>query len=163
MKKVLIALLCATAIIPLVSAVTVVPRGNPDQELGRIQEATDDAAAELDSDQANYENVADQVHARITEVTNDTRDDHQLIRMHWTANTDVWIRAFKLRFTYFGENRKPIKTESRWLFCPDQDGSLNMIPPDTPIDEWHELTLPTEEANKLKSVTVAVEFAYESD
>jgi len=163
MKKVLIALLCATAIIPLVSAVTVVPRGNPDQELGRIQEATDDAAAELDSDQANYENVADQVHARITEVTNDTRNDHQLIRMHWTANTDVWIRAFKLRFTYFGENRKPIKTESRWLFCPDQDGSLNMIPPDTPIDEWHELTLPTEEANKLKSVTVAVEFAYESD
>jgi len=163
MKKVLIALLYATAIIPLVSAVTVVPRGNPDQELGRIQEATDDAAAELDSDQANYENVADQVHARITEVTNDTRNDHQLIRMHWTANTDVWIRAFKLRFTYFGENRKPIKTESRWLFCPDQDGSLNMIPPDTPIDEWHELTLPTEEANKLKSVTVAVEFAYESD
>jgi hypothetical protein len=163
MKKVLIALLCATAIIPLVSAVTVVPRGNPDQELGRIQEATDDVAAELDSDQANYENVADQVHARVTEVTNDTRDDHQLIRMHWTANADVWIRAFKLRFTYFGENRKPIKTESRWMCCPDEDGSLNMIPPDTPIDEWHELTLPTEEADKLKSVTVAVELAYESD
>jgi hypothetical protein len=163
MKKVLIALLCATAIIPLVSAVTVVPRSNPDEDLARIQEATDEAAAELDSDQANYENVANQVHARITEVTNDTRDDHQLIRMHWTANTDVWIRAFKLRFTYFGENRKPIKTESRWLFCPDQDGSFNMIPPDTSIDEWHELTLPTEEANKLKSVTVAVEFAYESD
>jgi hypothetical protein len=163
MKKVLIALLCATAIIPVVSAVTVVPKGGPDEDLARIQEATDEAAAELDSDQANYENVANQVHARITEVTNDTRDDHQLIRMHWTANTDVWIRAFKLRFTYFGENRKPIKTESRWLFCPDQDGSFNMIPPDTSIDEWHELTLPTEEANKLKSVTVAVEFAYESD
>jgi hypothetical protein len=163
MKKVLIALLCATAIIPLVSALTIVPKGSADEDSGRIQEATDEAAAELDSDQANYYNVADQVHARITEVTNDTRDDHQLIRMHWTANADVWIRAFKLRFTYFGENRKPIKTESRWMCCPDQDGSLNMIPPDSPIDEWHELTLPTEEASKLKSVTVAVELAYESD
>jgi hypothetical protein len=163
MKKVLITLLCATAIIPLVPAVTVVPRGSTDEDLGRIEEATDEVAAELDSDQANYENIADQVHARITEVTNDTRDDHQLIRMHWTATADVWIRAFKLRFTYFGENRKPIKTESRWLLSPDEDGSLNMIPPGSPIDEWHELTLPTEEANKLKSVTVAVELAYESD
>jgi hypothetical protein len=163
MKKVLIALLCATAIIPVVSAVTVVPKGGPDEDLARIQEATDEAAAELDSDQANYENVANQVHARITEVTNDTRDDHQLIRMHWTANADVWIWAFKLRFTYFDANRKPIKTESRWMCCPNEDGSLNMIPPHSPIDEWHELTLPTEEATKLKSVTVAVEVAYASD
>ena len=38
-----------------------------------------------------------------------------------------------------------------------------MIPPNSPIDAWHELTLPTEDANKLKSVTVAVELAYESD
>ena len=163
MKKVVIALLCATAIIPLVSAITIVPRGSTDQDLGRIQEATDDAAAELDSDQANYYNVANQVHARITEVTNDTRDDHQLIRMHWTANADVWIGAFKLRFTYFDENRKSIKTESRWMCCPNEEGSFNMIPPHSPIDEWHELTLPTEEANKLKSVTVAVELAYASD
>lgn len=163
MKKVLIALLCATAIIPLVSALTIVPRDSPDQDLGRIQEATDDAAAELDSDQANYDNVANQVHARITEVTNDTRGDHQLIRMHWMANADVWIGAFKLRFTYFDENRKPIKTESRWMFCPNEDGSFNMIPPHSPIDEWHELTLPSDEATKLKSVTVAVDLAYPSD
>jgi hypothetical protein len=163
MKKVLIALLCATAIIPLVSALTIVPRAGTDEDLGRIQEATDEAAAELDSGQANYYNVANQVHSRITEVTNDTRDDHQLIRMHWTATADVWVWAFKLRFTYFDENRKPIKTERRWMCCPNEDGSLNLIPPHSPIDEWHELTLPTEEANKLKSVTVAVELAYESD
>src|ERR1700722_4482411 len=163
MKKVVIALLCATAIVPLVSALTIVPRDSTNQDSGQIKEATDDAAAELDSDQANYDNAANQVHARIIEVTNDTRDDHQLIRMHWTANTDVWIGAFKLRFTYFDENRKPIKTESRWLCCPNEDGSLNMIPPHSPIDEWHEVTLPTEEANKLKSVTVAVELAYASD
>jgi hypothetical protein len=163
MKKVLIALLYATAIIPLVSAVTVVPRGGTDEDLGRIEEATDEVAAELDSDQANYYNVANQVHARVTEVTNDTREDHQLIRMHWTAKTDVWIRAFKLQFTYFDENRKPIKTESRWMCSLNEDGSFNMIPPHSPIDEWHELTLPTDEANKLKSVTVAVEIAYASD
>jgi len=113
MKKVLIALLWATAIIPPVSALTIVPRGGTDEDLGRIQEATDEAAAELDSGQANYYNVANQVHSRITEVTNDTRDDHQLIRMHWTAIADVWVWAFKLRFTYFDENRKPIKTERR--------------------------------------------------
>jgi hypothetical protein len=163
MKKVVIALLCATAVIPLVSAITIVPRGSTDQDSARIQEAPDDAAAELDSEQADYDNVANQVHARITEVTNDTRDDHQLIRMHWTANADVWIGAFKLRFTYFDENRKSIKTENRWMCCPNEDGSFNMIPPHSPIDEWHELTLPTEEANKLKSVTVAVELAYASD
>src|SRR5580704_4108294 len=163
MKKVLIGLLGATTIIPLVSALTIVPRGGTDEDLGRIQEATDEAAAELDNGQANYYNIANQVHSRITEVTNDTRDDHQLIRMHWTANADVWIRAFKLRFTYFDENRKPIKTESRWMCSPDEDGSLNMIPPGSRIDEWHELTLPTDEANKLKSVTVAAEVAYESD
>jgi hypothetical protein len=163
MKRVLVVLLCATAIIPVVSALTIVRKGGADEDSGRIQEASDEAAAELDSEQANYYNVADQVRSRITEVTNDTRDDHQLIRMHWTANTDVWIRAFKLRFTYFGENRKPIKTESRWMCSPNEDGSFNMISPHSPIDEWHELTLPTEEANKLKSVTVAVELAYESD
>jgi hypothetical protein len=163
MKKVLIGLLCAIAIIPLVSALTIVPRGGTDEDLGRIQEATDEATAELDSGQTNYYNVANQVHSRITEVTNDTRDDHQLIRMHWTATADVWVWAFKLRFTYFDENRKPIKTERRWMCCPNEDGSLNLIPPHSPIDEWHELTLPTEEANKLKSVTVAVELAYESD
>jgi hypothetical protein len=163
MKKVLIALLCTTAIVPLVSALTIVPQGGTDEDLGRIQEATDEAAAELDSGQANYYNVANQVHSRITEVTNDTRDDHQLIRMHWTATADVWVWAFELRFTYFGENRKPIKTERRWMCCPNEDGTFNLIPSNSPIDEWHELTLPTDEANKLKSVTVAVELAYASD
>jgi hypothetical protein len=163
MKKVLIAFLCVAAIIPLSSAVTIVPNRSTDEDVGRIQEATDEVAAALDSDQANYYNVANQVHARVTEVTNDTKDDHQLIRMHWTADADVWIRAFKLQFTYFDENRKPIKTESRWMCSLNEDGSFNMIPPHAPIEAWHELTLPTVEANKLKSVTVAVELAYESD
>src|SRR5580700_1824041 len=163
MRNVLIALLCAGTIISHLSAVTIVPKDSTDEDAGRIQEATDEVAAELESDQANYYNIANQVHARVTEATNDTRDDHQLIRMHWTASTDVWIRAFKLQFTYFDQNRKPIKTETRWICCPDEEGSFNMIPPNSPIDAWHELTLPTEEANKLKSVTVAVELAYESD
>src|SRR5258708_19381957 len=104
MKKVLIRLLGATGIIPPVSALTIVPRGGTDEDLGRIQEATDEAAAELDSGHANYYNVANQVHSRITEVTNDTRDDHQLIRMHWTAIPAFWVCAFKLRFTYFVKN-----------------------------------------------------------
>ena len=163
MKKALIALLCATAMVALVSGLTITRKGGTEEELKPIQEATDEAAAELDSDQAGYYNVANQVHARVTEVTNDTRDDHQLIRMHWTANADVWIRAFKLQFTYFDDNRKPIKTETRWMCSLNEDGSFNMIPPHSPIDEWHELTLPTDEANKLKSVTVAVEIAYASD
>jgi uncharacterized protein YxeA len=163
MKKVVIALLCATAIVPLVSALTITRKGGTDQDSARIQEATDEAAAELDSEQADYYNVANQVHARVTEVTNDTRDDHQLIRMHWTANGDIWIRAFKLKFTYFGENQKPIKTESRWVCSLNEDGSFSRIPPHSPIDEWHELTLPTDEASTLKSVTVAVELAYASD
>lgn len=163
MKKVLIALLCAVVIVPLLSALTIVRKGGLDEDSGRIQEATDEAAAELDGDQADYYNVANQVHARITEVTNDTRFDHQLIRMHWTADGDVWMRAFKLQFTYFGENQKPIKTENRWVCSLNEDGSFNRIPPHSPIDEWHELTLPTTEAGKLKSVTVAVELAYASD
>ncbi len=163
MKKVLIALLCAAAFVPLVSALTITRKGGTEEKVNQIQEATDEVAAELDGNQANYYNVANQIHARVTEVTNDTRDDHQLIRMHWTAITDVWISAFKLQFTYFDDNRKPIKTESRWICSPNQDGSFNMIPPHSPIDEWHELTLPTDQANKLKSVTVAVELAYESD
>ena len=163
MKKVLIALLCTTAIVPLVPALTITRKGGTEEELRPIQEATDEAAAELDSEQPDYYNVANQVHARVTEVTNDTRDDHQLIRMHWTANADVWLRAFKLQFTYFDENRKPIKTEVRWMCSLNEDGSFNMIPPNSPIDEWHELTLITDEANKLKSVTVAVQIAYESD
>ena len=163
MKKVLIALLCATAIVPLMPALTITRKGGTEEELRPIQEATDEAAAELDSEQPDYYNVANQVHARVTEVTNDTRDNHQLIRMHWTANADVWLRAFKLQFTYFDESRKPIKTESRWMCSLNEDGSFNMIPPHSPIDEWHELTLPTDEANKLKSVTVAVELAYASD
>jgi hypothetical protein len=163
MKKVLIALLCATAIVPLVSGLTITRQGGTEEELKPIQEATDEAAAELDNERAGYYNVANLIHARVTEVTNDTRDDHQLIRMHWTANADIWIRAFKLQFTYFDENRKPIKTETRWMCSLNQDASFNMIPPHSPIDEWHELTLPTDEANKLKSVTVAVELAYASD
>ena len=163
MKKVLVALFCVTAMVSLVSGLTITRQGGTEEELKPIQEATDEAAAELDNDQPGYYNVANQVHARVTEVTNDTRDDHQLIRMHWTANADVWIRAFKLQFTYFDENRKPIKTEVRWMCSLNEDGSFNMIPPHSPIDEWHELTLPTDEANKLKSVTVAVELAYESD
>lgn len=163
MRKVLIALLCAAAFVPLVSALTITRKGGTEEEVERIQEVTDETAAELDNDQANYYNVANQVHARVTEVTNDTREDHQLIRMHWTAKTDVWIRAFKLQFTYFDENRKPIKTETRWICSLNEDGSFNMIPSYSSIDEWHELTLPTEEANKLKSVTVAVDLAYESN
>jgi len=163
MKKVLIALLCAAAFVPLVSALTITRKGGTEEEVERIQEATDGVAAELDSDQANYYNAANQIHARVTEVTNDIRDDHQLIRTHWTANADIWIRAFKIQFTYFDENRKPIKTETRWICSLNEDGSFNMIPPHSPIDEWHDLTLPTDEANKLKSVTVAVELAYESD
>lgn len=163
MKKVLIALLCATAIVPPVSGLTIIRQGGTEEELKPLQEATDEAAAELDSDQANYYNVANQVHARVTEVTNDTKDDRQLIRMHWTANADVWLRAFKLQFTYFDENQKPIKTENRWICSLNEDGSFNMIPPHSSIDEWHELTLPTDEASKLKSVTVAVELAYASD
>jgi len=163
MKKVLIALLCATAMVPLVSGLTITRKGGTEEELKPIQEASVEAAAELDSEQADYYNVANQVHARVTEVTNDTRDDHQLIRMHWTASTDIWTRAFKLQFTYFDENRKPIKTEIRWMCSLNEDGSFNMIPPNSPIDEWHELNLPTDEANKLKSVTVAVELAYASD
>jgi hypothetical protein len=163
MKKVLIALLCATAIVPLLSGLTITRQGGTEEELRPIQEASDEAATELDGDQADYYNVANQVHARVTEVTNDTRDNHQLIRMHWTANADIWLRAFRLQFTYFDENRKPIKTESRWMCSLNEDGSFNMIPPHSPIDEWHELTLPTDEANKLKSVTVAVELAYASD
>ena len=163
MKKVLIALLCATAMVPLVSGLTITRKGGTEEELKPIQEASDEAAAELDSEQADYYNVANQVHARVTEVTNDTREDHQLIRMHWTASTDIWTRAFKLQFTYFDENRKPIKTEIRWMCSLNEDGSFNMIPPNSPIDEWHELNLPTDEANKLKSVTVAVELAYASD
>ena len=163
MKKVLIAFLCATAMVPLVSGLTITRQGGTEQELRPIQEASDEAAAELDNEQAGYYNVANQVHARVTEVTNDIRDDHQLIRMHWTANADIWIRAFKIQFTYFDENRKPIKTETRWICSLNEDGSFNMIPPHSPIDEWHELTLPTDEANKLKSVTVAVELAYASD
>src|SRR6201993_4795550 len=163
MKKVLVALFCATAMVPLLSGLTITRQGGTEKELKPIQEASDEAAAVLDNEQAGYYNVANQVHARVTEVTNDIRDDHQLIRMHWTAKTDIWIRAFKLQFTYFDENRKPIKTESRWMCSLNEDGSFNMIPPHSPIDEWHELTLPTDEANKLKSVTVAVELAYESD
>ena len=163
MKKVLIALLCATAMVPLVSGLTITRKGGTEEELKPIQEATDEAVAELENDQAGNYNVANQVHARVTEVTNDTRDDHQLIRTHWTANADIWIRAFKIQFTYFDENRKPIKTETRWMCSLNEDGSFNMIPPHSPIDEWHELTLPTDEANKLKSVTVAVELAYASD
>ena len=156
-------LLCVTAMVPLVSGLTITRKGGTEEELKPIQEASDEAAAELDGDQADYYNVANQVHARVTEVTNDTRDDHQLIRMHWTASTDLWTRAFKLQFTYFDENRKPIKTESRWMCSLNEDGSFNMIPPHSPIEEWHELNLPTDEANKLKSVTVAVELAYASD
>jgi hypothetical protein len=163
MKKVLVALFCATAMVSLVSGLTITRQGGTEEELKPIQEASDEAAAELDNEQAGYYNVANQVHARVTEVTNDTRDDHQLIRMHWTANADVWLRAFKLQFTYFDESRKPIKTESRWICSLNEDGSFNMIPPHSPIDQWHELALPTDEANKLKSVTVAVEIAYESD
>jgi hypothetical protein len=163
MRNVLVAFLCLTAIVSRVSAVTVFPNGAPDEDAGRIQEVTGEVAAQLDSDQAHYYNVANQVHAKVTEVTNDTRDNNQLIRTHWTATTDIWIRAFKLQFTYFDENRKPIKTETRWICCTDEEGSFNMIPPGSPIDAWHELTLPTEEASKLKSVTVAVELAYESD
>jgi len=71
MKKALIALLCATAMVPLVSGLTITRKGGTEEELKPIQEATDEAAAELDNDQAGYYNAANQVHARVTEVTND--------------------------------------------------------------------------------------------
>ena len=164
MKIFLFAFLCLTAIIPELFALTITSRaGAQEDSAARIQEAGAAEAAELDSEQSDFYNVANQVHARITEVTNDTRGDHQLIRMHWTADSEIWVRAFKLRFTYFDDKLKTIKTESRWMFCPNEDGSFNMIPPHAPIDEWHELSLPSDAAGKLKSVTVAVDVAYESD
>jgi hypothetical protein len=164
MKKILITFLGATVFAPQLLALTITPRGSPQEDsASRIQEAGGDQAAELDSQQAGYYNVANQVHARITEVTNDNKDDHWLIRVHWTVDSEVWLRAFKLRFTYFDENRKPIKTEERWLYCPDADGSFNMIAPHFLIDEWHELSLPADQASKLKSVNVAVDLAYASD
>ena len=164
MKKVLIAFLCFTAILPQLFALTITSRSGAEEDsAARIQEAGDAEASELDGEQSDFYNVANRVHARVTEVTNDTRGDHQLIRMHWTADSEIWVRAFKLRFTYFDDKLKTIKTERRWMYSPSEDGSFNMIPPHVPIDEWHELSLPTDEASKLKSVTVAVDVAYESD
>jgi hypothetical protein len=163
MKKVLAAFLCVTAIVPYLGAVTVIPKNDTEQDSGRIQEAPDQDAVELDSQQGSYDNVSDQVHSKIIEVTNDTKVDHQLIRVHWTVDAEVWLWAFKLRFTYFDENRHPIKIESRWIYSPNEDGSCNIIPPHTTIDEWHEFTVPTDEASKFKAVSALVELAYRTD
>ena len=152
MKKALIALLCATAMVPLVSGLTITRKGGTEEELKPIQEATDEAAAELDNDQAGYYNAANQVHARVTEVTNDTRDDHQLIRMHWTANADVWIRAFKLQFTYFGENRKPIKTETRWM-CSLNEDSYSLTLYALPVAKLTDLPAPVNTTTRSASGT----------
>jgi hypothetical protein len=157
MKTVLIAMLWVTATVPPLAALTIVPKP------GTTIEAPDEDVAELDSAQGNYDNVADQVHSRIIEVTNDTITDHNLIRIHWTVNSEVWIWAFKLRFTYFDENHNPFLTETRWLYSPNQDGSYNPVPPHSPIENWHELTVPTDQANKFKAVSVLVETAYQPD
>jgi hypothetical protein len=164
MKKVLITFLYLTFIVPQLSALTITPGGSsPEDSSTRIQEAGDEQTADLDSQQGDYYNVANQVHARITEVTNDNKGDHWLIRVHWTVDAEVWLQAFKLRFTYFDENRKPIKTEERWMYSPDEGGSFNTIAPHSQLAEWHEFSLPTDDASKLKSVNVEVDLAYASD
>jgi len=163
MKKVILAFLCLTAIVPHLAAVTIVPRNQTEPDLAQVQEAPDQDAADLDSQQGSYANVANEVHSRIIEVTNDTKEDHQLIRIHWTVESDLWLWAFKLRFTYFDDNRHQIKTESRWIYSPNEDGSVNVIPPHSPIDEWHELTLPTDQASKFKAVSMLVELAYRTE
>jgi hypothetical protein len=163
MKEVLIAFLCVTAVVPHLPGLTVVPKGGTEVDSAQIQEAPDDDAAELDSERASYDNAANQVHSRIIEVTSDIITDHQRIRIHWTITSEVWIWAFKLRFTYFDENQSPFTAETRWIYSPNDDGSVSVIPPHSPIDEWHELTLPTDQASKFKAVSVLVELAYQPD
>jgi hypothetical protein len=160
MKTLLVTILCVTAIVPRLAALYIVPKHGMAAESGRMQEAPDEDAAELDSAQAGYYNVANQVHSRITEVTNDTITDHQVIRMHWTITSNVSIWAFELRFTYFDENHNPFKIETRWMYSPNEDGSVSIIPPHSPIDDWHQLTVPTDQASKFKAVSVAVDIAY---
>jgi hypothetical protein len=163
MKKALLAFLWLTAIVPYLAAVTIVPKNHTEQDSGRIQEAPDQDAAELDSQQGFYDNVSNEVHSRIIEVTNDTKVDHQLIRVHWTVDSDVWLWAFKLRFTYFDDNRHTIKTESRWIYSPNEDGSCNIFPAHTPVEEWHEFTVPSDQASQFKAVSVLVELAYRTE
>jgi hypothetical protein len=157
MKTVLITLLCVATIAPPLAAISIAPKP------GTTIEAPEEDAAELDSEQGGYDNVADQVHSRVIEVTNDIITDHQLIRIHWTVNSEVWIWAFKLRFTYFDENHKPVSTETRWMYSPNEDGSYNLVSPHSPIDNWHELTVPTDQAGKFRAVSVLVETAYQAD
>ena len=163
MKKVLIAFLCITAVAPHLPGLTVVPKGGTEVDSARMHEAPDDDAAELDSEQARFDNAANQVHSRIIEVTSDIITDQQRIRIHWTITSEVWIWAFKLRFTYFDESHSPFTAETRWIYSPNDDGSVSVIPPHSPIDEWHELTLPTDQASKFKAVSVLVELAYQPD
>ena len=77
-----------------------------------------------------------------------------------TITSDVSIWAFELRFTYFDENHNPFKIETRWMYSPNEDGSVSIIPPHSPIDDWHQLTVPTDQASKFKAVSVAVDIAY---
>jgi len=162
-RTVLIATLCLIAIVPRLAALSIAPNGGTGLDWTRMQEAPDEEASELDSAQAGYYNVANQVHSRIIEVTNDIVADHQLIRIHWTVTSEVWIWAFKLRYSYFDENNKPIRTETRWMYSPNEDGSFNIVPPHSSIDDWHELTVSSEQATKFKGVSVLVEIAYQPD
>jgi hypothetical protein len=157
MKTVLIGMLYVTATVAPLGALTIAPKP------GTTIEAPDEEVAELDSAQGDYDNVADQVHSRIIEVTSDSITDHELIRIHWTVNSEVWIWAFKLRFTYFDENHKAVSTETRWIYSPNEDGSFNMVPPHSSIENWHELTVPTGQVSKFRAVSVLVETAYQPD
>jgi hypothetical protein len=157
MKTVLIAMLGLTATVAPLAALTIAPKP------GTTIEAPDEDVAELDSAQGNYDNVADQVHSRIIEVTNDIITDRHLIRIHWAVNSEVWIWAFKLRFTYFDENHKAVSTEARWIYSPNEDGSFNMVAPHSSIENWHELTVPADQVSKFRAVSVLVEAAYQPD
>ena len=95
-KKVLIGLFARPRLSPLVSTLTIVPRGVAQTRTwGGYGKRLTRAAAELDSGQANYYNVAKSGSREgITEVTNDTRDDHQLdphaFGQLMTADLGLW-------------------------------------------------------------------------
>jgi hypothetical protein len=121
-------------------------------------------------DDATLPNAANKVHSRISEVTNDNMPNHtQLIRVHWVITSDVWLWTFKLRFNYFDEKHSLITTEAEWVALPkvkgglfhmEADGFFN-IAPHQPLDDWHELTTSTDQAGKIKGVTVTVEKAFQ--
>jgi len=157
MKTVLITMLFIATIVSRLAAISIAPKP------GATTEAPDEDAAELDNARGGYDNVANQVHSKIIEVTSDTITGNELVRIHWTINSEVWIWAFKLRFTYFDENHKAVSTETRWIYSPNEDGSFNMVPPHSSIENWHELTVPTDQVSKFRAVSVLVETAYQPD